>query len=342
MRLDVTQLALLHQRVNAKQAEYIEVLKPLFFPRELTDGNILEYFASLLRVVGMEDSGWDPYAESREVIRDMTTLLSSELSEELFPDTSATRWRFALLLYSHIVEMDGPYDVLANLLRIQSHKGYSPFPFLQVITKRGTTVLEDKRLLVADKIEIITKHAADLGYPMGAIFADYYDSRLRNALAHSDYTLATEGLRCRGRWPKTRSLIVQYPELLDHIACAIAFVLAFLHLETGVRYTWGKRKGEAMPYDRRLKGLLEILVDDEDRMCGFAVHWPNEFVSVYRRTATRVDMINCHADPESATISPTVGLYARNPGTFSPLVEHDAEPAYTKLDVGSKRPTWPD
>ena len=340
MHLDVTGRKLLHQRVNEKQDAYIDVLKPLFCPPELNDGNMLEYLAALLRLVGMEDSGWDPYAESRGFLRDMETLLSCELSEELFPDTSATRWRFALLLYGHVVEMDGPYDVLANLLRIQSHRGYSPYPFLQVVMKQGRKMLDSKRITVSDKIEVISKHAAELGYPVGAIFDDFYSSRLRNAVAHSDYTLATEGLRCPGRGPGIRSLRVPYADLLERVACAFAFIRSLFHLERSARKSWGSKAG-VVPYDSRYKGLLEMLVDDHGHMCGFAVHWPNESVSMYRRTDTGVQMINCSADVEECAIKLMVGMYAQSPGAFSPLVETDAQPVYSALFRGSGRPSWP-
>ena len=43
-------------------------------------------------------------------------------------------------------------------------------------------------------------------------------------------------------------------------------------------------------------------------------------------------MINCHLDPEVATIGLFVNQYAREPDGFSPLVERDAEPVYSKLD----------
>ena len=50
-------------------------------------------------------------------------------------------------------------------------------------------------------------------------------------------------------------------------------------------------------------------------------------------------MINC--DPDGATIAFVVGEYARSPGTFSPLVERDAAPSYSKLDRCDTVPSWP-
>ena len=132
-----------------------------------------------------------------------------------------------------------------------------------------------------------------------------------------------------------------YSELDVLITKAKAFIAAFFQIETTARQVWGLRKGKAIPYDSHYKGLMEVLVDDQDLLCGFAVHWPNNSQSMYRRTEQGVDMVNCMVDIKTATIQLWVDLYARNPGSFSPLVERDAQPIYTPLDKSDTRPTWP-
>ena len=107
------------------------------------------------------------------------------------------------------------------------------------------------------------------------------------------------------------------------------------------RQVWGLQKGKAIPYDSHYKGLMEILVDERDLLCGFVVHWPNNSQSMYRRTEQGVDMVNCRVDLKNSTIDLWVDLYARNPGSFSPLVERDASPIYTPLDKSNIRPSWP-
>jgi hypothetical protein len=96
-----------------------------------------------------------------------------------------------------------------------------------------------------------------------------------------------------------------------------------------------------MPYDPVYKGIMEVLVDDEGLMNGFKVHWPNESESVYRRTKSGIEMTNCFLDLKNANIEMFVGTYAREPGIFSPLVEADAVPIYTRLDGSSADLTWP-
>ena len=52
------------EEIEATRDAYIDVLKPVFLPDDPVRDNIVNYFASLLRVLGMEDKGWDPYLES--------------------------------------------------------------------------------------------------------------------------------------------------------------------------------------------------------------------------------------------------------------------------------------
>jgi hypothetical protein len=85
---------------------------------------------------------------------------------------------------------------------------------------------------------------------------------------------------------------------------------------------------------------MEVLVDADDLLCGFKIHWPNNSESVYRRTADGIEMTNCMLDPKKATIQLTVGLYARNPGIFSPLVEERQSPVYTAIEGSGQIPAW--
>lgn len=49
-----------------KRDNYIERLEPIFLPPDPISNDIIRYFASLLRVVGMEDRGWDPPPQAGE------------------------------------------------------------------------------------------------------------------------------------------------------------------------------------------------------------------------------------------------------------------------------------
>jgi len=289
----------------------------------------------------MEDRGWDPYAESRAVLDDINGLFEVNLPEAIFPQPDRTTWRLGLLLYSHIVEMDAPYEVMTNLLRFQLGKGYSPNPFFAFLSNAEKKSFRKRGISTGRKIEIIKELSNEAGLEVGTIFDDFYSNQLRNAISHSDYILADEGFRCRGGISGIRAFRIPYKELDRILMSAKAFIAAFFSVEQLARHAWGAKKQQAFAYDGRYKGLMEVLVDDRGLLCGFRVHWPNNSESTYRRTEDGIDMTNCSLDLKNATIELFVDLFARNPGQFSPLVERDANPVYTKLEGCDEPPAWP-
>ena len=319
---------------------FIKVLEPLFLPEDPISNDIIRYFASLLRVLGMEDKGWDPYAESRNILNDLNRLMKLELPEDRFPD-GWTSWRLGLVLYSHIVEMNAPYEVITNLLRFRLGKGYSPNPYFDLLTAKEQKNFAKNGIRTGRKIELIKALSRDAGLGVGELYDEIYNSRLRNAVQHSDFILTDDDFRSRSGISGTKAFKLTYDELDTLITKSKAFIAAFFQLEVDARVVWGSKKGQAIPYDAHYKGLMEVLVDDHDHMCGFAVHWPNNSQSMYRRTEAGAEMVNCMVNLKQATVDLWVDLYARKPGTFSPLVEEDAEPVYTPLDKSDIRPTWP-
>jgi hypothetical protein len=179
------------------------------------------------------------------------------------------------------------------------------------------------------------------GLNVGDIYDDFYDSKLRNAVQHSDFILTDEGLRSRNGISGVDGFEISYERLNSMLTNAKAFIAAYFQADLDARQVWGSYGGEALPYDPHYKGLMEVLTDENGVMCGFAVHWPNNSQSTYRRTERGVDMVNCSVDLKDATISLFVDRYARRPGKFSPLVEFDGVPLYTPLDNSTVRPSWP-
>jgi hypothetical protein len=232
--------------------------------------------------------------------------------------------------------------VLTNLLRFQLGKGYSPNPFFSLLSTKEQKNYRHRGISTGRKIELIKQLSSELGVDVGNIFDDFHESKLRNAIAHSDYILTDDDFRCRGGISGVNAFRISYAALNEKLLAAKAFIAAFLQVELLARQVWGMEKGRAVPYDDHYKGLMEILVDDRDVMCGFKVHWPNNSESTYRRTEAGIDMVNCLLDSKAATIQLNVGLYARNPGAFGPLVEHDSQPVYTKLDGSDAVVSWPE
>lgn len=324
-----------------KRDGYIDLLESIFLPEDPISNDIIRYFASLLRVLGMEDKGWDPYAESRATLNDLNGFFKLELPKKWFRKPNETQWRLGLLLYTHIVEMDAPYEVILNLLRFQVGDGYSPNPYFDYLSDKEKKSFRSRGIPTGRKIDLIKmlSNKADLG--VGMIFDDFYNSRMRNAISHSDYILTEKGFRCRGGISGNKGFEIPFEELDQILLSAKAFIAAFFSIENGARLVWGKQAGRAIPYDAHYKGLMEILANNDGLMCGFKVHWPNGTDSTYRRTEDGIDMVNCMLAIPQNTLELIVGLYARDPGTFSPLVEKNAQPVYTNREGSTSPLHWP-
>jgi hypothetical protein len=258
--------------IEKTRNKYIDAMKSLFLPEDPVSEDIIRYFASLLRVVGMEDKGWDPYLESRSMLRDLDQILQMDLPADRFPDAPLTIWRMGLLMYSHIVEMDAPYEVLTNLLRFRLGKGYSPSPYYMFLTKEQQKRFRRAGIYPKQKIEIIKQLSKEAGLEVGEIFDDFYDNSLRNAISHSDYIMTDTEFRCRNGTGAIGAFRIPLEKLNETITRAQLFVSAFFELDRAARTVWGKQAGRAVPYDGDYKGLMEVLVDEEGLMCGFKVH----------------------------------------------------------------------
>lgn len=326
--------------IEAVRDRYVKTLTPLFLPEDPISNDIVRYFASLLRIVGMEDSGWDPHLESRALLEDLNSLLQIDLPQDRFPDRDLTTWRLGLLFYSHIVEMDAPYEVLTNLLRFRLGKGYSPNPYYTFLSDKEKKRYRNSRISPKRKIKILRELGNEAGIRVAELFDEFYDSDLRNAISHSDFILTPESFHCRGGSGAWRAFLLPLERVNEVITKAKVFVGTFFGLDREARRMWGTHKHRAIPYDATYKGLMEVLVDADDLLCGFKVHWPNNSESVYRRAADGIEMTNCMLDLKNATIQLMVGLHARKPGTFSPLVEEMQSAVYTALEGTGQIPTW--
>ena len=223
--------------IEAVRDRYVETLVPLFLPDDPVSNDIVRYFASLLRIVGMEDRGWDPHLESRAILEDINSLLQMKL-----PDDQLTTWRLGLLFYSHIVEMDAPYEVLTNLLRFRLGKGYSPNPYYTLLPEKerkraGKSSLSPKR-----KIEILRALGTEAGIPVAEMIDEFYDSKLRNAISHSDFVLTPEQFRCRGGPGAFRAFSIPLERLNEVITKAKVFISTFFSLEAKARKHLGSKK----------------------------------------------------------------------------------------------------
>jgi hypothetical protein len=119
--------------------------------------------------------------------------------------------------------------------------------------------------------------------------------------------------------------------------CPAWFYAALFECEARAKKALAGLQGRTFQYDQTYKGILELLYADS-AVCGLSLHWPNGSTSTWSRKAEGCSCNNIRFGPDGS-IDPMVGLYARDPGTYSPLVAKVAAPVYGALVNGSV-PTW--
>ncbi len=183
---------------SARIRHYAEILNPLFDPKpHMNTNRFFEFVCVLVRSSGIEDAGWDPSYESQAILNDLLALATLELRADKFPEANRTRLRLGLLSYCHVTEMDMPYALLANLLRLRLAEKYdiNPFRDLARFTGKGhkaRLILPSPRKKIG-RISELSRRAQlpDVAQALEGI----YDSAIRNAVYHSDYTLTDKELR---------------------------------------------------------------------------------------------------------------------------------------------------
>ncbi len=328
---------------------FVQVLSPIFTPQGV---NTFAYACSLLRVGGMQDAGWDALLESQEILDDIIALTQLELPGESFKNPEKTRWRLALISYAHLTEIDAPYHILANLLRIRSSMTYVLNPF-DAISARKRKKKEKFSFLDRPpppspklKIKEIKQLAERAGFPgVGNVFDDFYFPTLRHAIDHSDYILYENEFRMPNSYilSENKSVLtstLSLERLGTIISRAYTFYSAVFTLEKRARAGFAPIKGKCFPFDHQLKGLIEFLIDNEGLLCGFKVHWPNNHDSIYRRLQTGCDAINISYGA-GGIVNFDVGEYFREHDPFSRLVPLGGQPEYTPAEGSTTSPQWP-
>jgi hypothetical protein len=324
--------------------EYLNLLAPAFSQHVRVDTT--EYVFALIRAGGLQDAGWDPLEESRSFVNDLAGLIQSDEPAGRFTDPETTSWRLALVAYAHLVEMDAPYDMLANLFRVGARRKYSVQPFAEPIPKNAKAWKPSGPPPPgpAKKLPKLRELAAACG--MSAItdaFNAFYSGPLRNTISHSDFVLHGKSFRARKSYfedaPGSRVFTpsIELDHLEEILSRTFCFYSAFLELELRARSAFRQLKGQTFQYDQHYKGIIELLFDGE-LICGLTLHWPNGTSSRLRRGSDGCDATNIVFGREGC-IEPMVGLYARQPGEYSPLVELGAEPLYQRTESGAAI-TW--
>ncbi|MGH2964733.1 MAG: hypothetical protein ACRDMH_05035 [Solirubrobacterales bacterium] len=246
---------------NGDDSAY-EAIRALFIAAQERDE--FEFACCLLRVRGMEAPGWDPYAETHDLIGELLGLMNAPLRGK-------TKTRLALLLYSHLTELDAVYELLANLIRVVKGDRYSMDPFANPPNARNNQSHPPSAAMVHGWL------CDDLREEGWTEVADalesFFDKEIRNAFAHADYVITPQSFRS----PSAQFLVngIITPELpLERLAERLnaAFrvigAVVDLHIDLRTSYT------EAVDTRGRLRGdgeaiPVRLLADPEHGLYGF-------------------------------------------------------------------------
>lgn len=324
---------------------YVKILEPLFEPSQ--DNNVdvetlFRYVCCLVRAGGIEAPDSDPILESTALIDDIRALSALSLDPETFKHPERTRGRLALISYAHVTEADFFYRMLASLAKVRAGQKYDMGPFSDLWRQRGRRSIPPA---VSAKIRRVNELSSKVGVDTQSSVEEFYFKDIRNAVFHADYALTdTEFVMRGGGLHKVKAgyltPAVPFEELSEIIFNTFEFYRAIMALHHRARRQLGEFKDKILPYDPHYKGLLELLFED-DLVAGFRTYWPNGSRSEFSRTRDGSHAINVLFERDGS-INFMVNLYARHPGRFSPLVEHDASPVYTPAPGRTTAPHWPD
>lgn len=142
---------------------------------------------------GMQDGGWNTAEEAKNAFEQFSQLL------ELVDKREVARLRVLLAFYQHTAECSGFYEVPKKMLLTIDGKGNNHLPFQKLVKKNrrtGKAIAPNANAIMKDMMG----YAFELGLnELSEVFRDAFDSDIRNAIAHADYTLVKEGMRLRMR-----------------------------------------------------------------------------------------------------------------------------------------------
>lgn len=275
---------------------------------------------TLLRPRGMHDAGWDVLDESEASFEDFNWMLSKAENEK---DAACAR-RLALHYYCFIIEMSPIHEIILNLLRCISGQRYLPFPFGHLYRRKAK---DDPWSFIPPsmpkKVSEIIKLAESLGEKELVKHIKYvFDEGIRNAIAHSDYTLTETEFRTRGGG-FARAMPLK--DLENRIGFCFVFVTGLLKAYDNMKYALGqaKRFHKLDNYE-----VLELL-KDENGLYGFQLHFSNGSKSTYTRTRQGVTQINM-------TLRDGVGFMVGDIGKMEPVWKVNGVPVTDWNELNSE------
>jgi hypothetical protein len=149
--------------------------------------------ALMPEIRGLQDAGWNTAEEAVRAYDEFTKHIESMETKEL------VRVRIILALYMHVSEGAGFYEIPKKMLLTVEGKGNNILPFRSLVKrhrKTGEAIAPNANTIMKD----LMGHAWLLGFSdLAEVFRDAFDPDVRNATAHADYILASNGMRLRRR-----------------------------------------------------------------------------------------------------------------------------------------------
>lgn len=242
-----------------------------------------DMLCTLLRPRGMHDAGWDVLDESQGTFDDFNWMLDHAQKEK----GAASARRFALHYYCFLIEMSPVHEVILNVLRVISGQRYLPFPFAHLNKKKrkGDPWGVVPPSMTVKIREVLTLAGVSGEKDLTEHIKYVFDDKIRNAIAHSDYTLTDSSFRTRdGGWAKA----VPLAEIDQKIGFAFVFFSGLLKAFNNLKYALGSAP-TFHKWDRY--EVLELL-KDKNGVYGFHVHFSNGSRSTFARTKEGVTQIN--------------------------------------------------
>jgi hypothetical protein len=216
-----------------------------------------EFACTLLRIRGLEDAGWDPFVETQRLIS--------------APLQGHAQIRLGLLLYSHLTEVGAVYDMLANLVNVIAGERYSIDPFIPYYPRNRKG--EAQFLSTPRKVGVLREILVKVDRADIADLLDwYFNSAVRNAFAHADYTLHEDKFRSRSEQFEVDGVLTMelpLPALIELVNRTLAFFEALVieYEEQRRSYTANQlTTGRLGVGDERLP--VELLADPQRGLYG--------------------------------------------------------------------------
>ena len=248
--------------------------------QEAFNKDTVDALFTLLRVTGMQGSGWDSSAETEEAFEDYNWHLKAK-SKKL-SDKSA--WRIGLLMYCHACEMSSVHSTLKNLLNISLQKPFQTHPFIGSVRKKKGLFNGIPPSAKTKWNEIIKLAKESKNLKLIEHIQNVYNDNVRNAFSHSDYIIADNEFR----WTEAYSGAMPLVEVRDLISNSFIFFSAML----SVHKQWISDLS-SLPRYLPMKNfdVLELL-KDEGVLNGFKVHFSTGTYAEFQRTNSGVTASN--------------------------------------------------